>query len=276
MTDLHESTTRGYVIPIGGAEDKTGDVQILKRFAQLCGRRRARIVILPTASQLDDTGHRYAKLFRDLDVREAWHVDIETRQDCERKEFLEELQRADGIFLTGGNQLRLSTTIGGTPVDSAIRHLCSAGRHVAGTSAGAAYLCQHMIAFGDEGHTPRAGSVQVVAGLGLTRRVIIDQHFRQRDRIGRLLTAIAYNPYPIGLGLDEDTAAFIGPDNVVEVEGSGMLTVLDAHDVEFDNIANAEKGDLVSLIGVRLHLLTRGATYSLLTREATAPEKAVK
>ena len=274
--DLHDSPTRGYVIPIGGAEDKTGDAQILKRFAQLCGGRRARIIILPTASQLDDTGHRYAKLFRELDVREAWHIDVETRQDCEKKEFLEELERADGIFLTGGNQLRLSTTIGGTPVDSAIRHLCAAGRHVAGTSAGAAYLCQHMIAFGDEGHTPRAGSVQVVAGLGLTRRVIIDQHFRQRDRIGRLLTAIAYNPYPIGLGLDEDTAAFIGPDNVVEVEGSGMLTVLDAHDVEFDNIANAEKGDLVSLIGVRLHLLTRGATYSLLTREATAPEKSVK
>ena len=276
MSELHDSTTRGYVIPIGGAEDKTGDAQILKRFAQLCGGRRARIVILPTASQLDDTGHRYAKLFRDLDVREAWHIDIETRQDCEKKEFLEELERADGIFLTGGNQLRLSTTIGGTPVDSAIRHLCAAGRHVAGTSAGAAYLCQHMIAFGDEGHTPRAGSVQVVAGLGLTRRVIIDQLFRQRVRIGRLLTAIAYNPYPIGLGLDEDTAAFIGPDNVVEVEGSGMLTVLDAHDVEFDSIANADKGDLVSLIGVRLHLLTRGATYSLLTREATAPVKAVK
>jgi len=276
VTDLHDSTTRGYVIPIGGAEDKTGDVQILKRFAQLCGGRRARIIILPTASQLDDTGHRYAKLFRDLEVREAWHIDIESRQDCEKKEFLEELERADGIFLTGGNQLRLSTTIGGTPVDSAIRHLCAAGRHVAGTSAGAAYLCQHMIAFGDEGHTPRAGSVQVVAGLGLTRRVIIDQHFRQRDRIGRLLTAIAYNPYPIGLGLDEDTAAFIGPDNIVEVEGSGMLTVLDAHDVEFDSIANAEKGDLVSLIGVRLHLLTSGATYSLLTREATAPAKVVK
>jgi len=132
-----------------------------------------------------------------------------------------------------------------------------------------------MIAFGDEGATPRAGSVQVVAGLGLTRRVIIDQHFRQRDRIGRLLTALAYNPYPIGLGLDEDTAAFIAPTNVVEVEGSGMLTVLDAHDVEFDSIANAEQGDLISLTGVRLHLLTRGASYNLLTREATASAKSV-
>ena len=276
MTDLHESTSRGYIVPIGGAEDKSGDMRILKRFAELCGGRRARIAIIPTASQLDDTGHKYAKLFRELDVREAWSIAFETRADCDKKELLEDLERADGIFLTGGNQLRLSSTLGGTPVDHALRHLCAGGRHIAGTSAGAAYLCQHMIAFGDEGATPRAGSVQVVAGLGLTRRVIIDQHFRQRDRIGRLLTALAYNPYPIGLGLDEDTAAFIGPTNVVEVEGSAMVTVVDAHDVEFDSIANADQGDLISLTGVRLHLLTRGATYNLMTREAVAAEKAPK
>jgi cyanophycinase len=268
--EMHDSPNRGFVVAIGGAEDKIGGMEILRRFARLCGGRRARIAIVPTASQLDDAGHRYARVFRDLDVREAYQVGFETRADCERKDLLEELERADGIFLTGGNQLRLSTTLGGTPVDAAIRHMCAAGRHVAGTSAGAAYLCQHMIAYGDEGATPRAGSVQVVAGLGLTRRVILDQHFRQRDRIGRLLTALAYNPYPIGLGLDEDTAAFIGPDNVVEIEGSGLVTVLDAHDVEFDSIADAEKGALVSLVNVRLHLLARGATYNLLTREATA------
>jgi cyanophycinase len=273
VSDPQESTTRGFIVPIGGAEDKTGDRDILKKFAQLCGGRRARIAIIPTASQLDDTGHRYAKIFREMDVREAWHVDFATRADAEKKDLLEDLERADGIFVTGGNQLRLTTILGGTAVDSAIRHLCAAGRHVAGTSAGAAWLCQHMIAFGDEGHTPRAGGVQVVAGLGLTRRVIIDQHFRQRDRIGRLLTALAYNPYPIGLGLDEDTAAFIGPDNVLEVDGASLLTIVDAHDVEFDSIANAEQGDPVSLIGVTLHLLARGATYNLLTREAVAKVK---
>lgn len=277
MTDNpQDSSTRGFIVPIGGAEDKTGDRDILKKFAQLCGGRRARIAIIPTASQLEDTGHKYAQLFRELDVREAWHIDVETRAEADRKEHVEDLERADGIFLTGGNQLRLSTTLGGTAMDNAIRHLCLAGRHIAGTSAGAAYLCQHMIAFGEEGHTPRAGSVQIVAGLGLTRRVIIDQHFRQRDRIGRLLTALAYNPYPIGFGLDEDTAAFIGPDNVVEVEGNGMLTVLDAHDVEFDSIANANQGDLVSLTNVRLHLLVRGATYNLLTREATVAERSAR
>jgi cyanophycinase len=265
-----ESANRGHIVPIGGAEDKNGGMEILRRFARLCGGRRSRIAIIPTASQLADTGHRYAKLFRDLDVREAFAIPFETRQDAERRDLLEDLERADGIFLTGGNQLRLSATLGGTPADAAIRHLCAAGRHVAGTSAGAAYLCQHMIAYGEEGTQPRAGAVQVVAGLGLTRRVIIDQHFRQRDRFGRLLTALAYNPYPIGLGLDEDTSAFIGPDNVVEVEGSGLLTVIDAHDVEFDSIAEAEPGAPISLTNVRLHLLSRGATYNLVTREAAA------
>ncbi len=276
MSDPVDGANRGCIVPIGGAEEKAGGMDILRRFAGLCGGQRARIAIIPTASQLEDTGHRYARLFRELDVREAYTVAFETRSDAERRDRLEDLERADGIFLTGGNQLRLSTTLGGTPADAAIRHLCAAGRHVAGTSAGAAYLCQHMIAYGDEGATPRAGSVQLVAGLGLTRRVIIDQHFRQRDRIGRLLTALAYNPYPIGLGLDEDTAAFIGPDNVVEVEGSGLLTVVDARDVESDSIADADQGALVSLVGLRLHLLARGGTYNLLTREAVAPHGATK
>ena len=137
---MDDNASRGFIVAIGGAEDKIGDRDILRRFAKLCGGRRARIAIIPTASQLDDTGHRYAELFRDLDVREAFAVPFAQRSDGDRKDLIEELERADGIFLTGGNQLRLSTTLGGTAADAAIRHLCAGGRHVAGTSAGAAYL----------------------------------------------------------------------------------------------------------------------------------------
>ncbi len=126
--EMHDAGTRGWVVPIGGAEDKVGDMEILRRFTKLCGGRRARIAIIPTASQLDDTGHRYGKLFRDLDVREAYPVPFLSRADADRKELLDELERADGVFITGGNQLRLSTIIGGTPVDAAIRHMCAAGR----------------------------------------------------------------------------------------------------------------------------------------------------
>jgi len=140
---------------------------------------------------------------------------------------------------------------------------------VAGTSAGAAFLSEHMIASGDEGGTPRAGSVQLTAGLGLTNRVIVDQHFRQRDRLGRLMTALAYNPFAIGLGLDEDTAAFLGPDDTLEVAGSGALTIVDPSEVEFSSADAAQKGAPVSIVGLRVHVLLRGARYDLERRRAT-------
>ena len=119
------------------------------------------------------------------------------------------------MLITGGNQLPLTTWIGGTPVAKLIRTQNAEGVHVAGTSAGASVISEHMIAFGEEGSSPIAGSVRLAPGFGLTNRFIIDQHFRQRDRLGRLVTALAYNPFAIGLGLDEDTAAFIGPDTTV-------------------------------------------------------------
>src|SRR3546814_9484785 len=120
----------------------------------------------------------------------------------------------------------------------------------------------HMIAFGKEGSSPRAGSVRLAPGLGLTNRVIIDQHFRQRDRLGRLVAAQAFNPFPIGIGLDEDTAAFISPDNVLEVEGSGALTVVDAGDLQFSSMAEAGQEQPVCLLGLKVHILVAGATRS--------------
>ncbi|MGH7516177.1 MAG: cyanophycinase [Gemmatimonadales bacterium] len=265
-------STRGYIVPVGGAEAKIGDPAILRRFVHLAGGRDARIAIIPTASALADTGERYEAIFREIGVRAARTMPIETRQDGERDEWIEKIDRADGIFLTGGNQLRLSTTLGGTAMAKAIRRRNAEGAHVAGTSAGAAFLSEHMIATGDEGATPHAGSVTLSPGLGLTNRVVIDQHFRQRDRLGRLLTALAYNPFAIGLGLDEDTAAFIGPDNTFEVVGSGAITVVDPAEVEFSSMDQLEKEDPVCLIGVRLHVLVRGATFDLHARKAYAPQ----
>lgn len=267
-----DGSPRGYIVPVGGAESKIGDPAILRRFVRLAGGRDARIAIIATASQLPDTGERYEAIFRELGVRAARALAIDTRQDAERDEWVEKLERADGIFLTGGNQLRLSTTLGGTSVARAIRRRNAMGVHVAGTSAGAAFLSEHMIATGDEGATPHAGSVTLSPGLGLTNRVVIDQHFRQRDRLGRLLTALAYNPFAIGLGLDEDTAAFIGPDNTFEVAGTGAITVVDPSEVEFSSMDQVEQDDPVCLIGVRLHVLVRGATFDLQARKAYAPQ----
>ncbi len=265
-----EGKQRGWIIPIGGAEEKENSPQILRRFVQLAGGDGADIVVIPTASQLSSTGARYERIFADLGAERVTSIDFDTRRDAEEPGRIERLQQATGIFFTGGNQLRLSTLIGGTTVAKTVRAMNAAGVPVAGTSAGASFISEHMIAFGDEGSTPVAGSVRLAPGIGLTNRFIIDQHFRQRDRLGRLLTALAYNPFAVGIGLDEDTAAFIAPDNTVHVEGSGGITVVDAAGVQFSSMDSIEEGRPVCLLGLKLHILTQGATFNLHTRHADA------
>lgn len=262
---------RGYIIPIGGGEDKEGDRRIHRRFLELCGHRDARIAVIPTASRLDDTGDRYKYLYDRLGARHIDVLDIRERADAEDERVEEILDQADGVFMTGGNQLRLSTILGGTRLAQKIRRRNAAGMHVAGTSAGAAFLCEHMIAFGSEGPRPVAGKVTLAPGLGLTNRAIIDQHFRQRNRLGRLLTGLAYNPFAHGIGLDEDTAAFIDAHNVMHVVGSGAITVLDVHDLSYSGMAVVDIDEPVTLINVRMHILTENATYDFEAREAKPP-----
>jgi len=265
-------SSRGYIIPIGG---NIGNSDILAAFTAMCGARQARIAILPTASSDPDTGREYERLFRALGAKVARALRIDRRSDADDGDFLEILERADGVFLTGGNQLKLSTTLGGTPVAKLLRRRNASGQHVAGTSAGAAFLSEHMIAFGEEGPTPRVGMMTLAPGLGLTNRVVIDQHFRQRDRLGRLLMALALNPFAVGVGLDEDTAAFIGPDEVLEVRGSGGITLIDPSHVEFSSADHTDLGQPVSLVGMKLHILAHGASYNLHTREATVEGQTV-
>lgn len=260
--------TRGFIIPIGGAEDKLADRRILKRFVQICGGRAGPIVVVPTASEAEDTGDRYYDVFDRVESGPVSVLDIRTRKQAEDPETLVAIEGAAGVFFTGGNQLRLTTILGGTNFAQAVRKANARGVHVAGTSAGASFVSNHMIAGGREGGTPKAGLVTLAPGLGLTNRVVIDQHFRERDRIGRLLTAIAYNPYAIGLGVDEDTAAFIGPDNVFEVVGRGGITVVDANDCESSSMARAGEGHAVELVGVHLHILVHGSRFDLLQRSA--------
>ena len=269
-----EGEERGWIVPIGGAEDKQANPKVLRRFVDLCGGEDARIVVIPTASKLIETGTQYERLFPELGAREVTVLDFDTRRDAREQNRLDKIEDATGVFFTGGNQLRLSTLLGGTPVAKLVRILNARGVHVGGTSAGASILSEHMIAFGREGSSPTAGSVRLAPGLGLTNRFIIDQHFRQRDRLGRLVAALAYNPFAIGIGLDEDTAAFIGPDNTLEVEGSGAITVVDASRVEFTSMDQADGSEPVCIIGLQLHILTAGATFNLHTRKASAGELA--
>jgi cyanophycinase len=262
--------TRGWIVPIGGAENKENDRHILERFVRVSGGNGADIVVIPTASRLHETGPRYERLFKDIGASRVTVMDFDTRRDCQEAGRLRRLEDATGIFFTGGNQLRLTTLLGGTPVAKLIRRLSAHGVTVGGTSAGASILSEHMIAFGDEGSSVLSGSVRLAPGLGLTNRFIIDQHFRQRDRLGRLLTALAYNPFAVGIGLDEDTAAFIGPDETVEVEGSGGVTVVDASDVSYSSMDAVSEGQPVCMLGLKLHILVAGATFNLHTRLAQA------
>lgn len=261
---------RGYLVPIGGAEEKFNNPEILDKFVDICGGKNARIAIIPTASELEDTGRNYEKLFRKLGIRHAQVLQLITRKDCQSDRYLDYIEKADGVFMTGGNQLRLSTTLGGTPVAQTIRRRNAAGMHVAGTSAGAAFMSEHMIAGGDEGSTPSPDMVTMAPGLGLTNNFIIDQHFRQRDRLGRLLTALAYNPFAVGIGLDEDTAAFIRPGDDLEVVGSGGITIIDPTQLTYSSMDRARRGDPVSLIDVKLHILIAGGRFEIASRKAIA------
>jgi cyanophycinase len=264
---------RGYVIPIGGAEERVDNPVILQRFVDLCGGSEARIAIIPTASQLEETGANYELVFKGLGVAEAFSLSINDREDAQKEDFIEALDRATGIFMTGGNQLRLSTILGGTPFAQKIRRLNADGVHVAGTSAGAAIMPEHMIAGGSSGGLPNEQGVTMAPGLGLINKVILDQHFSQRNRLGRLLSAIAYNPFASAIGICEDTAAFIGPDGVLEVEGSGSITIVDPTGLQYSSMAEARTGDTVTMLGLKLHMLSAGSSYDLSTREAFPPPK---
>ena len=265
-----QGQSRGWIIAIGGAENKENDRHILERFVGASGGAAADIVVIPTASRMHETGPRYERLFADIGAARVSVMDFDTRRDACEPGRLERLAEASGVFFTGGNQLRLTTLLGGTPVAKLIRTANARGVTVGGTSAGASILSEHMIAAGDEGSAVVAGSVRLAPGLGLTNRFIIDQHFRQRDRLGRLLTALAYNPFAVGIGLDEDTAALIGPDETVEVEGSGGVTIVDASEVSYSSIDSVEEGQPACVLGLKLHVLVAGATFNLHTRAASA------
>ena len=262
--------TRGYIIPIGGAEEKISNRSILKKFLQISGGKEARIVIIPTASQLAETGPRYVDIFSELGAGECVSLPFEERSDCERKDWLSILKNATGVFMTGGNQLRLSTTIGGTSVAEMLRDRNNShGLHVAGTSAGASIMSEHMIAYGDEGIVPRCDMVSLAPGFGLTKECNVDQHFQQRNRLGRLLAALAFNPRPIGIGLDEDTAAFIDPNDRLEVVGSGAITIIDPSGMEYSSMDSARTSEPVTVIGIGLHILGDGCSFDIPTRKAS-------
>ena len=265
-TPVRPVSTAGSVMLIGGAEDKIRDKVILSRFAEGAGGADGHIVVISTASSLGDLAtERYRGLFGDLGVSRITGLRPEEREQADEPEAAHALDDATGIFLTGGNQLRLSSTIGGTHLAQAIHDRFAAGAAVAGTSAGASALSSHMIAFGASGATPKQRMAQIAAGLGVLPGVIIDQHFQQRNRLGRLLSLIAQNPSLLGLGIDEDTAGVVGPDHVMEVIGRGSITIVDGAGLETDSWEVGGHRPIM-LSNVVLHSLPAGYRFDLRAR----------
>lgn len=257
--------TSGPIMAIGGAEDKLDDKVILSTFIQLAGGRAARIVIVPTASSIESAGERYKALFLGLGANQADVIYIADRADADGDAPLELLEGATGIFLTGGNQMRLAALVNGTRVASLVRARNAGGAVIAGTSAGASILSSHMVAYGASGSVPRMRMAQMVAGFGLVSEVIVDQHFRQRDRIGRLLALVASSPSLLGIGVDEDTAALFDPSGVVEVIGRHSITIVDGAHM-YSDVFRVKGHGAITVSNAILHILTPGHRFDLKTR----------
>jgi cyanophycinase len=262
--------TDGTVMIIGGAEDKVRDRVILGRFAALAGGADGVVIVLSTASSFGPlAGERYKEIFTGLGIGMVRPLHAMTRMQANDESFARELRDATGIFLTGGNQLRLSSTIGGTLLAEAVLERFRSGAVVAGTSAGASAMSSHMIAFGASGGTPKHRMAALAAGLGVLPSVIVDQHFQQRNRYGRLLSVIAQNPSLLGLGVDEDTAGVVGPEGIMEVIGRGSITVVDGAAAETD-AWNVHGHRPLMISNVVLHALPAGYRFDLRRRHRVA------
>lgn len=248
---------------IGGAEDRVGKATVLRRFVRLAGGRRARLVLVPTASSFqDEVVASYTEVFTRLGAPGPAVVNPKGRLDAHDPVAVELIDQATGVFLSGGSQLKLSQRLPGTPLGDALHRAHDRGAVIGGTSAGASIMSQFMISMGDEGITPRQRHSQLSAGLGLLEGVIIDQHFGERARYGRLLSVVAGSPSLIGIGIDEDTAIEVRGRRRFTVHGSGAVFVLDCRSATSD-APDARRGAPLMVTGAVVHSLPAGATFDL-------------
>jgi cyanophycinase len=261
---MSEQQNSGHLVIIGGHEDREREMEILSRFVELSGGADANIVVITAASTIaDQMWSMYDDAFGALGVQQRSHLELTSRQDANSEAFVRQVDAATGIFMTGGDQKRLLALIGGSALDAAMHvALKVRGATIGGTSAGASAMSGHMLATGRVEILPEKGSVSLGAGLGFLHRVIIDQHFSERQRLSRLLSVVAQNPYLQGIGIDEDTALVVNIGRGIEVLGQGAVTIVDGRNM-ITNVAFIKDRDTPELIDVRLHLLPAGSSYQL-------------
>lgn len=268
---------KGRLLIIGGREDKEDDKLILRTLARFVGD--GKLVIAPLASeQPDEVWRTYEPVMRGLGVRHVHHLRIEERADGMSLRAMKVLEDARAVFFTGGDQVRITTLVGDTPVFSRIFEIFLEGGMIAGTSAGASIMSDTMMVRGEGDASHRiTGSLQLAPGLGFVRDVVIDQHFAERGRIGRLLGVVGHNPRVLGVGIDEDTAIDLRPAHGFRVVGAGAVTVVDGSRVTYTNLAEEEPDRTMSMFGVTIHVLSQGDTFDIRTRRPdTGPAEAVE
>ena len=254
----------GVLVIIGGHEDKEGDRVILKEVARYV---RGEKLVVATVASHEPEGYfeSYQKGFEGFEVGELVELYIEDRAEASSPEKLKLLDGAAGVFFTGGDQLRISSQIGDTPVERRIREIYEKGGIVAGTSAGASVMSETMLVKGASSETHRIGNLHMAPGLGLVHDAVIDQHFAERGRFGRLIGAVAQNTRVLGIGIDEDTAAFIKDDRL-DLFGSGGVYVVDGEKISYSNIADERSDRALSLYDVQVHVLSAGDSFDLVRR----------
>jgi cyanophycinase len=260
------SETSGQLVIIGGAEDKEGDCKILREFVRRAGGVNARIVVMTVATELPrEVGENYIRVFERLGVEDVRIVDTVEREDASSATYLEAIEKATGVFFTGGNQARITSILKDTEIDRLLHKRLSEGIVIGGTSAGAAMMPDVMIVEGDSETNPRLEIVEMEPGMAFLPGVVIDQHFLQRGRIGRLLSAVSQQPVVLGFGIDENTAIVVN-NNQFEVIGEGVVTVVDVSEITHTNLGQILKDEDLAICGAKLHILPHGYRFDLKKR----------
>jgi cyanophycinase len=263
---------KGSLVLIGGGEDKEGDRVILKRVVELAGGEQGSMVLLGTASQEPRQGAAvYRRVFEELGMGEVLVLPVHHRRDTAGSQCRDILRRAAAVFLMGGDQLRVTSILGGTPLEEELHQGFREGLVLCGTSAGASVMSDTMLVGGEGEEPPRKEGVAMAPGLGFLTSAVVDQHFAQRGRINRLLTALAHNPGVLGIGLDENTAVVI-QDGLLEVVGEQGVTLLDGRTLGRANVSEMKPGLALAMTFVTLHVLDHGCRYDLKTREPLLPD----
>jgi cyanophycinase len=270
------SEARGTLMAIGGGEIKKGDAPLLKEFVKLARGPKARVVVMTAATDHpEEVAAEYIDAFKALGVDDVSAVDVSARADAEDPEALELIKKATGLFFTGGDQLHITTLIGGSEMQKLIGKRYEKGLVVGGTSAGAAMMSNSMIVGGGGKDAPRAGEVQLGPGMDLLIGAVIDTHFFQRGRFGRLLAAVAHYPQDLGIGLDEETGMVV-KGTELEVFGEGSVTLIDAGSMSYTSLPYVEDGSGLSLFGVQVHVLSEGHKFDLANRRPILKESGAK